>query len=133
VKRAGILSLAIVLVLGLTVGASHAAKPKKVASEVDIDGYDFQPPSFEFTFIGNVYSKKPKCVRNRVVTVFDTDGGQAEPVGTTTTDHTGDWRLDPDPLTPGNYQAQVARKRVGKPGKRLVCKVDTSPTFFLAP
>jgi hypothetical protein len=131
-KRAGILGLAIVLVLGITVGASHA-KLKRVASEVDIDGYDVQPPDFEFTLVGNVYSKKPKCVRNRVVTVFDTDGGQAEPVGTTTTDRTGDWRLVPDPLTPGNYEAQVARKRVGKPGKKLVCNGDLSPTFVLTP
>lgn len=127
-KRAGILVLALVLVLGLTVGASHAAKPKKVASEVDIDGRDNQPPTFDAELVGNVYSKQPKCVRNREVTVFRE--GDSEPIGTATTDRTGDWRVTPDPDF-GTFEARVAKKQVRKRGKKIVCKKDTSPTFVL--
>jgi hypothetical protein len=128
VKRAGILSLAIVLVLGLTVGVGHAAKPKKVASEVDIDGRDQQAPDFDTELVGNVYSKQPKCVRNREVTIFRE--GDSEPVGTVMTDRTGDWRVTVDPNF-GSFEARVAKKQVRKRGKTIVCKKDTSPTFVL--
>jgi hypothetical protein len=124
--------LIIVLALVLAAPASTAAKPKKVASEVDIDGWDSQPPDFEFTFVGNVYSKQPKCVRNREVTVFV--ASNPDPVGTATTDHTGEWRSAPDTLVAGGtYEAHVAKKKVRKRGKKLVCTADTSPGLFLAP
>jgi hypothetical protein len=125
-RRAGILGVAIVLVLGLAVGSSQAAKAKKVASSVDIDGFANEP---EFSFVGNVYAKKAKCVRNREVTVFFTDEGAHDPVGTTTTDQTGDWVFPAETLEIGDYEAEVAKKRVGKGEKKLVCKAGVSPTF----
>jgi hypothetical protein len=123
--------MAALLALGFAVPSSHAVKPKKVASEVDIDGWDFPPPDFDFTFVGNVYAKKAKCVRNRTVTVFRV--ADDEPVGTTTTDATGDWRLVPSSLNVTTYEARVTKKRTGKPGKKLVCKADASPTFIVPP
>jgi hypothetical protein len=131
-KRAGVLVVALVLSLGLAAGTTHAAKAKKVASEVDIDGINQQPPGFEVTFVGNVYAKKVKCVRNRTVTIYYTEGGVHELVGTATTDATGDWQLDPDSSPSGNYEAEVARKKLKKRGKKLVCKPDVSPSWFWA-
>ena len=127
-KRAGLLGLAIVLTLGLAVPASQAAKAKKVATEVDIDGFRPTP----FTFVGNAYAKKPKCVRNRSVTVFRTEGGTHDLAGTATTDETGDWQLTPDVVGSGDYEVEVAKKKIKKHGKRLVCKADVS-TYVLPP
>jgi hypothetical protein len=134
-KRAGILGLAIVLMLGLAVTASQASKTKtkKVNSEVDIDAWYFPPPDYDFSFIGNVYSKKAKCVPNRTVTVFFTGGGGHELVGTTTTDSTGDWQLFEDSPSIGDHEAEVEKKKINRRGKKLVCKADVSPTFFLPP
>ena len=127
--RAGILGLAAVLIAGLALPATSMAKAKKVRSEVDFNGLDFPPPSFPFTFVGNVYAKKPKCVPDRTVNVYRAaDDALA---GTAVTDRTGDWRLVPNPLTPGDYYAEVVKERVGKAGKKLVCKADVSPDFVL--
>jgi hypothetical protein len=131
-KRAGTLLLAIVLSFGLAAGPAHAAKAKKVASEVDIDGVVQRAPNFFVTFVGNVYAKKPKCVRNRVVTIYYTEGGDREFVGTATTDATGDWELAPDSTPGGDYEAEVAKRKVRKGGKKIVCKADVSPTWFWA-
>jgi hypothetical protein len=119
------------LALGVASGTTQAAKTKKVASEVDIDGVDQQG---QVTFIGNVYAKKAKCVPNRTVTIlFTEDGGTTpEPVGTVTSDATGDWRFVPDSSPPGDYQAEVAKKKFKKHGKKLVCKPDISPSFIWA-
>lgn len=131
-KRLGVLCLAVVLSLGLAAGTAHAAKAKKVVSEVDIDGWHQAPPEFLVTFVGNVYAKKAKCVRNRQVSIYYTEGGVHEFVGTTTTDRTGDWRLTPDSTPSGDYEAEVARKKVKKGGKKLVCKSAVSPTWYWA-
>jgi hypothetical protein len=131
-KRAGILCLAVVFALGLAAGTTHAAKAQKVSSEVDIDGIVFKPPDFDLTFVGTVYAKKPKCVRNRAVTIYYTEGGVHEFVGTATTDETGDWELVPDSAPIGTYAAEVARKKVKKGGKKLVCKADGSLDWYWA-
>jgi hypothetical protein len=133
-KRAGILGVAMILTLGLVAGTTHAAKPKKVPSEVDFYGIDFPPPDMQLQFVGNVYAKKAKCVRNRSVTIFGTPKGETtrEAIATTTTDKTGDWRIHPDPSPVGTYEAEVAKKKVKKNGKKLICKPDISPSFFWA-
>jgi hypothetical protein len=124
--------MATALMLGLAVPTTQAAKPKKIASEVDIDGFHQFPPNFDFTFVGNVYAKKPKCVRNRSVTVFYTEGGAHELVGTATTDETGDWGLA-DLVGSGDYEAEVSKRTVKKGDKKLVCRADVSPTYVLPP
>lgn len=110
----------------------HAAKAKKVKSEADIDGIIQRPPEFDVTFVGNVYAKKPKCVRNRVVSIYYTEGGVHEFLGTTTTDRTGDWEFVPDDSPVGDYGAEVAKRKVGKRKKKLVCKADVSPAWYWA-
>jgi hypothetical protein len=132
-RRAGIVAVATALTLAFAAAPTNAAEKKKVASEVDIDGWDYQPPLYEINIIGNVYSKRPKCVRNRSVTLF-LGGVGGEAVGSTTTDSTGDWRTVPEALVAGGeYQAEVAKKRVRKQDKKIVCQADTSPTFILPP
>jgi hypothetical protein len=132
-KRAGILSLAIVLTLGLAVTASQAAKAKKVDSEVEVDGWKFPPPNFDFTLVGDVYSKKNKCEKGRAITVYAYDQPTDEPVevGTATTDRTGDWELEPiDPGANNYHSASVARKKIGHGDKKLICKADESPLLL---
>jgi hypothetical protein len=132
-KRAGILGVVMVLALGLAAGTTHAAKAKKVASEVDFYGVDM-PPGHQVQFVGNVYAKKPKCVRNRSVTIFFTAKAETirKSIGTVTTDKTGDWRIEPETSPVGTYEAEVAKKKVKKHGKKLVCKPDISASFFWA-
>jgi hypothetical protein len=131
-KRLGILCLAVALSVGLAAGTAHAAKAKKVVSEVDIDGIDQPPPEFLVTFVGNVYAKKAKCVRNRTVTVYYTEAGVHELLGTATTDATGDWQFEPDTSPVGTYEAEVSRKKVKKRGKKIVCKPAASPAWYWA-
>jgi hypothetical protein len=130
-KRVGTLGLAIVLTLGLAVTASHAAKAKKVASEVEASGWNFA--SGEFTLIGDVHSKKSKCEKGRAVTVYAYNQPTDDPteVGTTTTDGTGGWELHPPDMAPNNYHsASVDRKKIGRGDKKLVCKADESPLLL---
>jgi hypothetical protein len=131
-KRAGTLGLAIVLTLGLAVTASHAAKAKKVASEVEVSGWHFEGGSGP-TFVGDVHSKKSKCERARAVTVYGYDDPTDDPteVGTTTTDGTGDWEFNPPDIAPNNYHsASVDRKKLGRGDKKLICKADESPLLL---
>jgi hypothetical protein len=128
-KRFGTLCSALVLSLGLAAGTTHAAKAKKVASEVDMDGIVQEPL---LNFVGNVYAKEAKCVRNRTVTIYHTEGGAHEFIGIATTDETGDWKLEPEMTPAGDYEAEVAKKKVRKKGKKLVCKADVSPTWYWA-
>jgi hypothetical protein len=130
-KRAVILGLAIALSLGLAVGASQAAKPKKVKTQAEIEGFRVFPgPRGEL--FGDVHSKKSKCEKGRRVTLrapIESFGG------TVTTDATGDWVYDTGPSAPpaGNYFIEVARKRVGSGDKKLICKAAMSPEEFIAP
>jgi hypothetical protein len=125
-KRAGILGLAVALSFGLAAGPAHA-KAKKVDSVVEIDGWG--PPATYDRFVGDVHSRKPKCERNRAVTMYYEEPGADLVVGAGVTDETGDWTIQPvfagedDP-----YYVIVDRKKVGTGKKKLVCKEDTSPS-----
>jgi hypothetical protein len=130
-KRAGVLSLAIVLAIGLGLSASYAAKTKKAKTEAEIEETRFVLGQLEF--FGDVHSKKPKCEKRRDVTLVHLGPPPApEPeVGTDTTDATGDWEITPSTVYAGNYLVEVDRKKTGKDDKRLICKPTTSPEFFL--
>jgi hypothetical protein len=133
-RRAAITSLAIVLTLGLAVGASQAAKAKKVKSEVEIAGHNFgNEPPFPYTFVGDVHSAKSKCERSRTVHLFETTDGGHELLGTLTTDRTGDWELilGSDPAGGDSFQADEDRKKLERNGRKLVCKADVSPTLTI--
>jgi hypothetical protein len=132
-KRAGVLGLAIVLTLGLAVSGSQAAKPKKVKTQAEIEGLRFFPGG-GLEFFGDVHSKKSKCEKGRRVTLY-APPPNSPVVGTDTTDATGDWVYDPGPaaIDSGNYVLEVARKRVGRGEKQLICKAATSPEMFIGP
>jgi hypothetical protein len=131
-RKAVVIALAVTLTLGLGVGTADAAKAKRVSSEVDIDGYNSPPPTYEFRFVGNVYSKKAKCVPNRSVSLFLVNGGAHELVGSGTTDETGDWAIKPENLLAGGeYRAEVEKRKRKKGDKKLICKADVSPVFFI--
>jgi hypothetical protein len=130
-KQAGGLGLALVLALGFWMAASHAAKPKKAKTEVEIE--EIRIVSGEVEFFGDVHSKKPKCEKGRDVALVHRGPPPApEPVlGTDTTDGTGDWEIRPSTVHAGNYVVDVDRKRTGKGDKKLICKPATSPEFLV--
>lgn len=129
--RAALTGLALIFVVAFWAPTTVGAKAKRIASEVEIDAFDVPPPDFDFTFVGDVHSKKSKCERNREVSVFFTEGGANDFVGSTTTDHTGDWELVHESVNDASeYTAEVARKKTGKRGNRLICKADSS-TYFV--
>ena len=128
-KAAGLVVSMAVLITGLAIAGPAMGKAKKVESEVEIDG--FGPPTTYDSFVGDVHSRKPKCERNRTVTLYYEEGGTPDNIGTDTTDETGDWEMQV--LVPGDdpYYVTVDRKKVGKGDKKIVCKGDTSPSVGL--
>jgi hypothetical protein len=132
VARAAALGLAIVLTLGVVVTASQAAKTKKVATEGEVEGFRY--PGGELEFYGDVHSRKSKCEKGREVTLLY-HGPQPvdDPVvGTDVTDGTGDWEVrSPEFALEGNYAVEVARKKVGRGDKKLVCKATVSPDTLI--
>jgi hypothetical protein len=134
-KRAGILGLTIALTLGLGVSASQAAKAKKIESEVEFEGWYYPPPEFDFTLVGDVASRKNKCEKGRTVTILgledETDDGIPE--GSASTDQTGDFEFNAEENSAFEWHAaEVERRKITKPnGKKLVCKADRSPAFFV--
>jgi hypothetical protein len=128
-KRAGILGLAVALMLGMAITASHAANTKKIATEAEVEGIRF-PTDTEIEFFGDVHSLKSKCEKGRDVTLVYNGPNKADHfVGTDTTDETGDWevRHGESGLAAGNYAVEVAKKTFKKHGRKFVCKATTSP------
>jgi len=125
-KRAGILGLTIALIAGLAIAGPAMGKAKKIESEVEIDGWG--PPTTYDKFVGDVHSRKPKCERNRTVTLYYEEPGFTKNVGSDVTDETGDWSIEPLVFGDDPYYVTVDRKKVGKGKKKLVCKEDTSPS-----
>lgn len=120
-----------VLLLGLAVGPSQAAKPKKAKTEAEIEGQRFFVGNISEIF-GDVHSKKSKCEKGRTVTLtYVGPNPPSDPViGTDTTDATGDWAVDTSgPVLPGvgPYVVEVGRKKFGGGQKKLICKRATSP------
>jgi hypothetical protein len=129
-RPAALLACMIALVAGLAAAGIADAKAKKVVSEVEIDAYNVQPPDFTFFFVGDVHSNKPKCEKSRTVTVSYVGPNPGYELGTTITDHTGDWALHPEVTSQGYYVAEVERKKIKKGDKKLVCKAAISPEFY---
>jgi hypothetical protein len=125
-KRAGIIAVALLAAYGLLAAAAHP-KAKRVTTEAELEGFRTTTPG-EYEFFGDVHSLKTKCERGRDVTlVFTGTPGVIDPVGTDTTDRTGDWEIDAVAVVPsGPYLVEVERKRVRRAGKRLVCKQTVS-------
>jgi hypothetical protein len=141
-KSVAMLALAIVLSLGLAVSAGYGAKVKRVASEVEVDGWRYDSDDFDFVAVGDVHSNKSKCEKGRTVTVIRNDGpfdelppeGEGDAVGEVKTDATGDWEFTIETNggdTPNFMTATVARKKVTtRGGKKLICKADKAPPLL---
>jgi hypothetical protein len=133
-KRAGILSLAIVLTLGLGVAATQA-KPNKVKVDSAVVIEDFEAETKpDVTFFGNVTAEKRKCVRNRKVKLRQlTDDLDA---GSDKTNAAGDWAVTFNgfQIPPGDFQATVTKRKIkkkkdGEVKKVFICKKAVSPVF----
>jgi ABC-type glycerol-3-phosphate transport system substrate-binding protein len=128
-KKAGLLALVVIVATALA--AIAEAKAKRVASEVEVTGWYFEDSEDnDFIMVGDVHANKPKCEKNRTVTVYE-QNELSDPrvvVATVTTDKTGDWSRNYGSDFPGNYtSADVDRKKIEKRKKNLVCKADSSP------
>lgn len=79
-------------------------------------------------FDGTVNSKKPRCAKNRAVTLrMRAADGSSTVVGTDLTDANGAWVIAPSTAAPGTYFAAVAKKVLRKNTKhRHVCKKAVS-------
>ena len=79
------------------------------------------------SFDGTVNSTKPRCEKNRTVTVrMRTPDGSNPVVGTDTTDANGAW-VTPSDAAPGIYFATVAKKVLRKNAKhRHICRKAVS-------
>jgi hypothetical protein len=134
-KRAVILGLGIVLMLGLSAGSSQA-KPKKVKVDTEVT-IDYQSGDF----FGDVMSEKPRCERGRGIEVgYLGPPGQepGDPIsseGTTTSDDDGSWLLTVGPAE-GYFEAaadkrKFKKRRNGKVRKIIVCKSGVSPPVLV--
>jgi hypothetical protein len=134
IKRTQILAIGLLVTLGIT-APTATAKNARIASEVEISGVDFGDEVFENRVVGDVHSKKPKCERNRAVSLYFTPAGEERALlGTATTDRTGDWAVVTDLIfDEGSWDAAVTRRRIRRPGKDIVCKADASPPFVVVP
>ncbi len=136
-RRTQIVAVSLLVAVGIAAPATEAAKSKRFASEVEVSGANFgNEPPFEQRVVGDVHSKKPKCERNREVSLYITpSGGERELVGTATTDRTGDWEVLTNSAFSGDasFDATVTRLKLSRPGKDIVCKADESPPLVIAP
>ena len=106
-------------------GSAGAAKPK-AKSEISYAN-EFGPE--EFIHKGRVRSESEKCVRNRIVTLYN-EQNPSQPIGTDKTNRKGRYRivLGQDSLA-GDYFTRAARK----PKPRIVCKRARSESEGLPP
>ncbi|CAM3265002.1 hypothetical protein NODU109028_07990 [Nocardioides dubius] len=106
--------------------ASAAVRKVVVKSAVTIEGFNGAEES-AVNFHGKVKVKRQKraCLRNRAVTLRQTD--QRVVAGKDKTDRTGEWVVTFDGATiePGAFKVSVTRKVVRAKGKRIVCKAAT--------
>jgi hypothetical protein len=128
-RRTALTLLLAALTVALVAGAAQAAKPKKLGSLIEIELTEFGfKGSGSAEFFGDVHSSKNKCERNREVTVRNAE----EQLGTVRTDRTGDWELAlPMPPGPDPYVAEVARRKIKKGEKTIVCKAAESAPVFI--
>ena len=79
-------------------------------------------------FDGSVVSAKPRCEKNRTITLRQrTADGSSTLVGTDLTDLAGAWLIQSTTVAPGTYFAQTGKKVLRKSTKhRHICKKAVS-------
>jgi len=80
------------------------------------------------SFSGDVKSEKPRCEKNRTVTLLQRTATGSTNVGTDLTDANGAWQVPQTGTTaPGDYYATVAKRVIRKNSKhRHICKAAVS-------
>jgi hypothetical protein len=128
VRRAGILLVVLVVALGLgAVGAGAKKKHKKKgtpwASKITLA----KPSSTEFS--GVVSSKLRACRSSRVMVLFYTDPvtQQTSPLSVQRTDGKGRYEVNlSTPAYPGEYQAEVLKRKIRAMKAPQTCRVAKS-------
>jgi hypothetical protein len=109
-RRAGILTVAIALAIGLLVTPGTAKKRhKRWASSVTLS---HPSPS---RFSGTVRSKLGECRRARLVAVYYTDPttGWTQPISVQRAQRDGSYQVSlPNPAYAGSYQAIIIKQRI---------------------
>jgi hypothetical protein len=130
VKRIAIALAATLVVMSVVIVAGAAGHTARYDSTVTIKFNKPKPndPYSTATFDGTVKSTKPRCEKNRAVTVrMRTADGSNPAVGTDVTDQNGVWVVTPSSSAPGTYFAQVAKKVLKKNAKhRHICRKAVS-------
>ena len=125
------LALLAVLVASLMVATGSATAgggAPKIGSQVHMHGVG-PDPTYDH-WVGDVHSRKRKCERRRIVTVFYEETPSPESVGSDTTDRQGHWQVPVAVLGKDDpYYAVVSRKVIGRGDNKVVCKADQSPDF----
>jgi hypothetical protein len=133
--RRGLAILVAALVPLLAVGTGQAAEPKRFATVAEIEFATYIGGGAATRFIGDVHSQKPRCEKRRELTlIYRLPDGGDDAVASTTTDRTGDWALtlSPSDTPDGEYVVKVARRKIKKAAKKIVCKGATSQEAVLA-
>lgn len=134
-----------VLALGITIAApatAPAAKVKKIATEVTVDGatQSGAPRAARLLgtilYFGAVESPAAACRKSRKVSItFKPDsGGKFKRIGYDYSDSEGNWALrlsfDNAVDVEGTLKARTPKRKLSK---RKLCKADSSPGFHLIP
>jgi hypothetical protein len=130
-RRAGAISIVLVLALGLG-GALAGAKKhhKKRRAHHWPSKITLQHPS-QTQFKGKVDSTFAACYRGRLVNVFYTDtSGNTALLAVDRADGKGRYSISlTQPAFPGVYQAQAAKERIRAQKAPQICRADSSPVF----
>jgi hypothetical protein len=127
VKRTAVICSALLATFGIA-PVGEAAKAKKVATEIEIEGVR---PNFSvntYTFVGDVHAAKTKCEKRRSVTLRYAGPDPAFDVDEVKTDRTGDFEITASTteLEGGDYVAVVDRRKLKQGDRKLTCRAATS-------
>jgi hypothetical protein len=126
-RRAGVVSVVVVLALGLAGAVAGAqAKGHVWSSTIKLA----HPSTTQFT--GTVGSKLAACRKQRLVTLYYTDPTtvQTQPLSVQRTDGKGRYEVDlTQPAYPGAYTAQASKEKVRALRAKQTCRGAQSSSF----
>jgi len=129
-RRAGILIVVALLVLGLA-GTLAVAKKKKKKIHHWPSQVTITHPT-ETQFAGVTSSKFKDCRKSRVIGLYYTDPntGQTQPLSVQRTDGAGRYQVDlPKPAYTGNYQVQLIARKIRARKAPQICNGAQSPVI----
>lgn len=114
----------LVLGLGLIAPEAHA---RSFATSSSFGFYKGNPNASGYpdSFLGQISSKKKKCVNKRLVKVFRKRPGRDRLIGRDRASSTGQWIVERRRMPRGRYYVKVPRIKFGA-GRRNVCRAYKS-------